>query len=145
MLKLIQTAPCEFDLATDDPAIEDADTAAATLVYATLFTDQEASASRVPDKWDRRGWHKDPKAGSGLWHVRRQPLTGDARREAIALVEQALKRASPALTDISVAERIQAGQAGNVSRLALDIVGKHNGRKFLVRVPLSDVSPPIPA
>jgi phage gp46-like protein len=136
-LKLVQTAPCQFDLAPDDPADDDANAAAATLVYATLFTDQIAPARRAPDPWDRRGWYKNTQAGSALWHVRRQPLTDAARREAIALVEQALKRASPALTNISVSERV-SNQAGNISRLTLEITGLHNGRTFLMRVPLSD-------
>ena len=138
MLKLIQTAPGKFDLAPDDPAGNDANAAAATLIYATLFTDQEAPERRAPDKWDRRGWYKAPKAGSGLWHVRRQPLTDDARLEAIALIEQALKRASPALSDVSVNESGSTDPARNISSLTLDIAGYHNGRKFLVRVPLPD-------
>ncbi|MDR2012387.1 MAG: phage GP46 family protein, partial [Rhodanobacter sp.] len=88
MLKLIQTAPGEFDLAPDDPA--DDVSAAATLIYATLFTDAQAPLRRVGDAWDRRGWYNNPQAGSGLWHVRRQPLNAAARLEAIALIERAL-------------------------------------------------------
>jgi len=138
MLKLIQTQPGQFDLAPDDPAENDEHAALETLVYASLFTDQEAPARRVPDKFDRRGWYKTPQAGSGLWHVRRQPLTEAARREAIALVEQALKRASPALSDIKVRETAAHDPAGNVSSLSIEIAGSHNGRTFLLRVPLSD-------
>jgi phage gp46-like protein len=136
MLKLIQTAPCQFDLALDDPADNDAQAAAATLVYATLFTDQLAPARRVPEQWDRRGWYHDPQAGSGLWHVRRQPLTPTARQEAILLVERVLVRAAPALRDISVREIIPSDPSGNISSLWLEIAGTHNGRAFLVRVPL---------
>ncbi|MCL2160699.1 MAG: phage GP46 family protein [Betaproteobacteria bacterium] len=136
MLKLIQTAPCEFDLAPDDPA--DANTAAATLVYAALFTDAEAPLRRVGEQWDRRGWYKDPQAGSGLWHVRRQPLTAAARLETIAIIERVLARATPALQGIAVREVIPTDPAGNISRLLIEITGLHNGRKFLVRVPLSD-------
>jgi phage gp46-like protein len=136
MLKLIQTAHNEFDLAIDDPANDDADAAVATIVYAILFTDQEAPARRVPEKWDRRGWYKDPQAGSGLWHVRRQPLTSAARQEAVALVERALAQAAPALQDIVVREAIPSNPAGNVSSVFLEITGVHNGRKFLLRVPL---------
>jgi phage gp46-like protein len=139
MLQLIQTAPCQFDLAPDESAGDDS--AAATLVYAALFTDQEAPLKRVETPWDRRGWFKDQQAGSGLWHVRRQPLNADARREAIALIERALtlkSRAAPALQDIHVHEVEPTEQAGNISRLCVEVTGLHNGRKFLVRVPLSD-------
>jgi len=138
MLKLIQTRPGQFDLAPDDPAENNEQTAIETLIYATLFTDQEAPARRVPDKFDRRGWYKNPQAGSGIWHVRRQPLTADARREAIAQIEQALKRASAALSNVSVREVISPDPAGNISSLSLEITGSHNGRKFLTRVSLSD-------
>ena len=131
MLKLIQTGWCAFDLAAS--ATTNDETAAATLVIARLFTDQEAPARRVPEKWDRRGWYKAPQAGSGLWHGRRQPLNDAARREAIAMIERALK--VPALTNIATREITVT--AGNVSRLQLEITGVHNGRKFLTRVPLS--------
>jgi phage gp46-like protein len=136
MLKLIQTAPCEFDLAPDDPINDDANAAAATVVYAILFTDQEAPARRVPDRWGRRGWYKDPQAGSGLWHVRRQPLSPAARQEAVALVERALGKAASALRDVAVREVIPNDPAGSISRVSLEITGAHNGRAFLVRVSL---------
>ena len=55
MLKLVQTDWGRFDLAVDDPAQADADTAAATLVFGVLHTDAEAPASRVDDLFDRRG------------------------------------------------------------------------------------------
>ena len=142
MLKLIQTAPCEFDLALDDPA--EANTAAATIIYAILFTDAEAPLRRVSEQWDRRGWYNDPQAGSGLWHVRRQPLTRAARLEAVALIERTLARAAPALKDIAVHEVTPSDPAGNVSSLMIEITGSHNGRKFLVRVPLTDARPPPP-
>jgi phage gp46-like protein len=136
MLKLIQTAPGEFDLAADDPINDDAQAAAATVVYALLFTDQEAPARRVPDRWDRRGWYNDPQAGSGLWHVRRQPLSPAARQEAIALARRALAKAAPALQNVAVREVIPSDPSGNISRVSLEITGEHNGRAFLVRVAL---------
>jgi phage gp46-like protein len=135
MLKLIQTGPCEFDLAADDPAGDDANAAAETLVYAALFTDQEAPPRRVPEQWDRRGWYKSPQAGSGLWHVRRQPLTPAARLEAVAMIEQTLRRAAPALENLAVQET----PAGNVSSVIVAITGNYRGRQIIVRVPLSEV------
>ncbi|MCL1961397.1 MAG: phage GP46 family protein [Desulfovibrionaceae bacterium] len=138
MLKLIQTDFGQFDLAPDDPAENDENAAVATLIYGILFTDQEAPARRVPDRWARRGWYKNPEAGSGLWHLRRQPLADAARRETVSLIEQALKRAAHAMTGIAVSEVKASGAAGNISSVFIEITGLHNGRKFLVRVPLSD-------
>lgn len=136
MLKLIQTNWGRFDLAFDDPALGDADAAAATLVYGVLFTDAEAPASRVDDGYDRRGWFADPQAGSGLWHVRRQPLNSNARREALDRVRTALTTHAPALTGIDVQEVTLPDAAGNVSSVFLEVTGFHNGRKFIVRSPL---------
>ncbi len=136
MLKLVQTDWGAFDLAFDDPALNDADAATATLVYGVLFTDAEAPASRVPDSFDRRGWWADAQAGSGLWHVRRQPLNSNARREALAMIRAALTTRAPALTDIQTQEVTLAEPAGNVSSVFLEVTGYHNGRKFIVRAPL---------
>lgn len=134
MLKIIQIATGVFDLAVDTELSEDA--AVATLIYAALCTDAQAPESRVPDLFDRRGWFRNPEAGSGLWHVRQQPLGGadsPARRETYDMVRTALKKHVPVLKDIEITE---AAAAGNVSRVSLDITGTHNGRKFIVRVPL---------
>lgn len=136
MLKLVQTDWGRFDLALDDPAQDDAEAAAATLVYAVLYTDAEAPAGRVDDGFDRRGWWADPQAGSGLWHVRRQPLNSAARREALDMVRTALTTRSPALSSIEVQEVTQDDPAGNVSSVSLEVTGFHNGRKFIVRAPL---------
>lgn len=135
MLQLIQTDWGQFDLAIDDPANADADAAAATLVYAALFTDAEAPEARAA-RYDRRGWYEEPAAGSGLWHVRRQALNSNARREALAMVRGALKKRAPGLTDVEVQEAPADTLAGNVSRVYLAISGFHNGRKFIVRIPL---------
>nr|VFK58500.1 MAG: Phage protein GP46 [Candidatus Kentron sp. TUN]VFK61620.1 MAG: Phage protein GP46 [Candidatus Kentron sp. TUN]VFK67360.1 MAG: Phage protein GP46 [Candidatus Kentron sp. TUN] len=89
MLKLIQTDCGVFDLASDD-AMDDANAAAATLIFAALFTDAESPTSRVTDSYDRRGWWADAEAGTGLWHVRRQPLDDAARREALESVAYGL-------------------------------------------------------
>lgn len=136
MLKLVQTDWGQFDLAIDDPAQADADAAVATLIFCVLYTDAEAPASRVDDPFDRRGWYADPEAGSGLWHVRRQPLNSNARREALATVRTALTVRAPALTDIEVLEVTQPEPAGNISSVFLEVTGSHNGRKFIVRAPL---------
>ncbi|QSB03465.1 phage GP46 family protein [Methylomonas sp. BW4-1] len=131
MLKLVQIDIGVFDLQFDDPALNDTQAAIETLVYAVLFTDAEAPASRVPDRYERRGWWADPEAGTGIWHVRRQGLSDAARREALSMVEQALL--DHGLTEVSVSE--QAG-AGNVSSVFMIITGLHNGRIFNMSVPL---------
>ncbi|XLV71476.1 phage GP46 family protein [Ralstonia syzygii subsp. celebesensis] len=132
MLKLIQTDWGKFDVALDDPALADADAAAATLVYAVLFTDVEAPNGVVEDTYDRRGWYEDTEAGTGLWYVRRQPLNSAARREAINMIRRVLMAQSPALTDVAV-EEVTTEAAGNVSSVVLKVSGFHNGRKFIVR------------
>ena len=134
MLKLVQIDNGVFDLAFDDPALADDAASVETLVYGVLFTDAEAPASRVADRYERRGWWADPAKGSGLWHVRRQPLGSAARRETLSMIEAALSKRDPALTGVSISE--QAGVAGNVSSVFLQVTGLHNGRKFAVRVPL---------
>lgn len=136
MLKLVQTDWGRFDLAVDDPAQADSDAAAATLVFGVLYTDAEAPASRVDDLFDRRGWYANPEAGSGLWHVRRQPLNSSARLEALAMVRTALTVRALALTDIEVLEVTLPEPAGNISSVFLEVTGFHNGRKFIVRAPL---------
>lgn len=136
MLKLVQQDWGVFDLVFDDPARGDADAAAATLVYGVLFTDAEAPADRVADGFDRRGWWADSQAGSGLWHVRRQPLNSNARREALGLVRTALMTRAPALSEVAVQEVEVTEPAGNVSSVVLEVSGLHNGRKFIVRAPL---------
>ena len=136
MLKLIQTDWGVFDLAMDDPADNDVDAAVATLIWGVLFTDAEAPASRVPERFDRRGWFADPQAGSGLWHVRRQPLHSAARREALNIVRSALLARSDALTAVEVLEVTVPTSAGSVSSVVMEISGYHNGRKFVVRAQL---------
>lgn len=136
MLDLVQTDWGVFDLAFADPAADDAAAAVATVVYATLFTDAEAPLHREPDSYQRRGWWADPAAGSGLWHVRRQALGSAARAESLAMIRQALSRADPALTDVAVEETFDGGAAGSVSSVFISVSGLHNGRKFLVKVPL---------
>lgn len=134
MLKLVQIDNGVFDLVFDDPALSDADAAVATLIYAVLFTDAEAPVDREPDRFARRGWWADPQAGTGIWHVRRQPLGSAARREALAMVQSALLNRFPALTEVVVAERVIA--VGNVSSVFLEVSGLHNGRKFILSTPL---------
>jgi phage gp46-like protein len=134
MLKIVQTEPSVFDLAFDDPALNDEDAAVATLVYVAWFTDAEAPVEREPDRYNRRGWWADPAKGSGLWHVRRQPLGSAARAETLAILADSLSKADPGLTDVQVTEVTPS--AGNVSRVFVQVTGWHNGRQFLVKVPL---------
>jgi hypothetical protein len=136
MLKLVQTDWGVFDLAFDDPAADDAAAAVATVVYAILFSDSEAPESREADAYRREGWWDDPTAGTGLWHVRRQALSAAARAETLAMVRQALNSADPALTDVTVEDVSANAAAGSVSSMVLAVSGQHNGRQFLVKVPL---------
>ena len=135
MLKLLQTSLGRFDLAFGEPAKQDRLAKAATIVYASIFTDAEAPLSRVDrDAYDRRGYYADPKAGSGCWHVRRQVLTRNARIEAISEVKRALQRHQSGLSDISVAEA--SGSARNPTGVVLDISAAYAGENVLVKVSL---------
>lgn len=136
MLKLVQTDWGKFDLAFDNPAAADAAAAVATVVYATLFTDAEAPTAREPDVYRRRGWWADAAAGTGLWHVRRQALDAPARAETLAIARRALNGIDPALTDVVVEDASASAGAGSVSSMVLAVSGFHNGRQFLVKVPL---------
>lgn len=134
MLKLVQIDNGVFDLAFDDPALADDAAAVETLVYGVLGVDMEAPADRVADRYERRGWWADPAKGSGLWYVRRQPLGSAARRETLQMIATALAKRDPDLTGIEVTEL--GGSAGNVSSVFLQVSGQHNGRQFVVKVPL---------
>lgn len=138
MLKLVQNDWGQFSLEFDDPALDDADAAAATLIYAALFTDASAPVGdpRIDDPFEQGGWWDDPQAGSGLWYLRRQPLSGAARREALDMVQSALTGRDPALTDIVVTDVTDPASAGSVSSVVINISGLHNGRKFIVRAQL---------
>jgi hypothetical protein len=133
MLKLVQIEPGVFELAFDDPDLADDDAAAATLVYGVLCVDAEAPPEREPNRYERRGWMEEPAKGSGLWHVRRQPLGSAARAETLAMIADALAKVSPALTGIKVTEVTPS--AGNVSSVFVQVEGFHNGRKFIVKAP----------
>lgn len=133
MLKLVQTDNGVFDIAFADPAMPDENAAVATLVYATLFTDQIIPLDRATDPFDKRGWWHDEARGTGLWYVRRQALSSAARQEAINMVKQALLAKSPALSDIVVTD---VSSARNVSSVTLEVAGKHNGIKFTMRASL---------
>ncbi len=133
MLKLVQIDNGVFDIAFADPALPDDAAIVETLVYATLFTDQIIPLDRVTDPFDRRGWWHDADRGTGIWYVRRQALSSAARREALNMVQQALLAKSPALTDIVVTDLTSPR---NVSSVALEISGQHNGYKFTMRASL---------
>ncbi len=130
MIKLIRLPGGGFDVALDDPA--DPAGAAATVVYAALLTDARAPETREVDGFAARGWWSRPTAGTGLWHVRRQPLGDPARLETVRMVQQALAR-EPSLTGVQV---VDATEPGNVSAVSLSVSGQHNGRRFLIDVTL---------
>jgi len=136
MLKLVQTDWGQFDLDVIDAADDTAQAEAETIIYAALCTDAEAPARRVPDAYDRRGWWADPPAGSGIWYLRRQPLTDTARREGIDMVETALKARAPGLVTESVEVAPGISPAGTVSSLVLAIAGTYADRKVLIQIPL---------
>lgn len=125
MLRLIQTAPGTFDLAYS--TLDTTNDALQTIIYAALFTDQLAISGRVDDPYDQRGWYFDPQAGSGWWYVRRQALSDNARRDALNMAKNALESASDLLTNIEVTE---VQEAGNISRVVLQITGLYDGRAF---------------
>lgn len=133
MLKLVQIDQNTFDLAFDDPALTDTEAALNTLLAVVLYTDAEAPESREPDRYLRRGWwHK--KTGNDIWHVRRQPLTPDARKEALFVVENALKKYSDVLSDIVVTDI--TSRSASPTGVILQITGKHKNREFLRQVTL---------
>jgi hypothetical protein len=137
MLNLVQTKHGVFDLAIADPKATDAQAMAATVIYAALFTDSRASDVWVADDFDKRGWWDNPDAGSGLWYVRRQALSGAARAEAIEMVRLALATKTTSLTDVVVTDVTSAtNTAGSVSAVHVEITGKHNGVEFLARTSL---------
>jgi phage gp46-like protein len=131
-LCLAQIGNGQFDLQFFGLADGDAPAAryVQTLMYAVLFTDAEAPASREPDRYLRRGWWHDPAAGSSLWHIRRQPLGSAARREAVEAVRTALE--AYGLTGVAVTERSPA----SVSSVVLEVAGFYRDLPYLVSVPL---------
>jgi phage gp46-like protein len=130
MIKLIRLPGGGFDVALDDTA--DSAGAVATVVYAALLTDARAPEAREPDGLAARGWWARPTAGTGLWHVRRQPLGDAARLETVRMVEQALAR-EPSLAGVQV---LDTTEPGSVSGVSLSVSGQHNGRQFLMDVAL---------
>lgn len=136
MLQLTRIEGGRFDLAADT-AQDAASAAAATVVYAALYTDAKAPTDVVADAFVARGWWADPTAGTGLWYVRWQALDDRARAEAMRMVEQALLVRAPALASVSVSvDQTTELVAGNVSQVSLAVSGQHNGRAFLVSIPL---------
>lgn len=135
MLKLVQVDNGVFDLRFRTGADGD-DADVATLIYAALFTDARASADVEPDVFHQRGWWADPSAGTGLWWIRRQALDEATRREAETMVADALANRAPGVTNVAVDTLTPTDPAGNISQVSLSISGTHNGRTFVVRVPL---------
>lgn len=132
MLRLVQIDNGRFDLAFADTTATDNMDDVETIVYAALFTDQEAPDTRIDDRYDRRGWWADSTAGSGLWHVRRQALTDTARAEALDMVRQTLEKRAVGLSDITVSME----DSVNPDSLYLTITGTYRSRKFTLKVTL---------
>ena len=132
MLRLIQIDNGKFDLAFADSTAADNIDEVETIIYAALFTDQEAPNDRIDDQYDRRGWWADPAAGSGLWYVRRQALSDEARIEALDMVRRTLEKRSTGLSDVIVTI-IGLTDPNN---MFLNISGIYKARKFTTRVPL---------
>lgn len=132
MLKLVEIETGLFDLAFDAAALSDPQTAFATVVYAILFTDAEASETQAPDRYQRRGWWFDSAAGTLVWWYRQQPLSKQTRLGVINNITNALN-SHPALTEISVTD---ISPVGNVSSLTLSIAATYNNLNSLITVPL---------
>ncbi|MCZ4065650.1 phage GP46 family protein [Oxalobacter aliiformigenes] len=132
MLRLVRIDNGRFDLAFADTTITDNMDDVETIVYAALFTDQEAPDERIDDRYDRHGWWADPAAGSGLWHIRRQALTDAARAEALDMVRQTLEKRTAGLSDIVVSME----DSVNPDSLYLTITGTYRSRKFTLKVTL---------
>lgn len=111
-----------------------------SLVYTALFTDAATDkVDREPDRALRQGWWLDPTVGSALWHIRRQPLSPEARLEALEEVRSRLNDCAPALEELSVdfvSDGDAAGVSRNVSGVFLKIAGRHNGVLAVVQIPL---------
>ena len=134
MLKLVQIDNGVFDLAFNDPALGDVLADAATVVYAALFTDAVAPAEIVPNQYDRRGWWANPQAGSGLWYLRRQPLSDAVRLQTLNMVQTVLSSHSGTLSNVEVIP--DTAVAGNVSGVFLTISGNYDGREFIMSTAL---------
>jgi phage gp46-like protein len=135
MLKLVQTDNGIFDLAFRE-ATDSEDVDVATLIYAVIFTDSKAPEAAEADAFNQRGWWANPLAGTGLWWIRRKPLTDEIRRDAENMIRDALLAHIPGLASVVVNPVISAQASGNVSRVMLNVTGQHNGHEFIVTVPL---------
>lgn len=142
MLKLVQIDNGQFDLAYNDPVLLDDMAALEAHVYTVLFSDAEAPIARVQDRYERRGWWANPQEGSGLWHLRRQPLSVAARSETLAMIKAAVLRFGPGLTAVEVTE-VPSSAAYNAS-LFIQVSGYLNGNPFAVRPVISEAAPAVP-
>ncbi|TAK94154.1 hypothetical protein EPO05_06675, partial [Patescibacteria group bacterium] len=130
MLKLVQTNWGMFDLAFDENAVFDAETAFSTLVYAALFTDAEADELQAPDRYERRGWWYDPTLGSLIWWLRQNPLSKQIRAATIENITNVLS-AYPALSNV-VVEDITPPRS--VSLLIVTISALYNGVNVILKL-----------
>ena len=131
MLKLVQVGPNEFDLAHDETRDENA--AVDTLMAAAIYTDGEAPADIVPDRYERRGWWANL-VGNGFWYIRRKPLSPETRKEAVFMLDRSLRKHSAVLSDISVTDVTNRNSSPN--SVMTEIAGKHKGNRFVRKEPL---------
>lgn len=136
MLKLVQTNWGQFDLALIDEEPTDV-VDMKTILYAILFTDQQAPQGRVADLHDQRGWWFAPDDGSGLWYLRRQSLSAAARLETINMVKAALE-AELGMSNVEVSD---VTPAGNVSSVELEVSGIYYGTSFYLVIPSWPIDP----
>lgn len=136
MLKLVQTNWGQFDLALIDEEPTDV-VDMKTIIYAILFTDQQAPQGRVADPHDQRGWWFAPDDGSGLWYLRRQSLSAAARLETINMVKAALE-VELGMSNVEVSD---ATAAGNVSSVELEVSGIYYGTSFHLVIPSWPIDP----
>ena len=130
MLGLKSVGFNEFDLVYDN-ASDDEQSIFATLVYALIFTDSEADSHYVADRYERRGWWYEPKAGSLVWALRQQPLNAATRSAVLDNVRAALS--VPALSGVVVTD---ATPPNAVSAMVLSIAATYKNTNLTIQVSL---------
>lgn len=129
MLKLVQTNWQEFDLAFDETALN-AENQFASLIYAVLFTDAEASDFYVKDRYERRGWWFDVEFGSLIWILRQQPLSDKTRQAVLSNATSALS-ARPELSNVNVTD---ITPPRTVSSLKIGISALYNDAQYFIEL-----------
>lgn len=130
MLKLVQTNWQEFDLAFDETASKNAEVDFASLIYAVLFTDAEASETYVSDRYERRGWWFDAEFGSLIWILRQQPLSAKTRQDTLNNITSALSSRSE-LSKVVVTDITPPGM---VSSMQVSISAFYNDAQYYIEL-----------